>query len=125
MCADFLPQQVDLTDEGDSFVGYSGYALICTTTREQDMSPSSTLSVQWLDPDGRVVDGDSFSISGSQGPSNDIVLTSRLSFNTLLTSHTGVYTCRSLLTIPGTDIYNHSMNETIFVSVKCKSNNYM
>ena len=84
----------------------------------------STLSVQWLDPNGSVVDGDSFSISGTPGPSSDIILTSRLSFLNLLTSQSGEYRCRSLLSIPGTGISNHHVKGSFFVEVNCESNNY-
>lgn len=115
----FPPQRVNLTDEGIPTAGYSGYTLICTTTREQDLSPLSTLSVQWLGPDGRVVDGDGFIINGIQGPSNTIMLTSRLTFVSLLPSQTGEYTCRSLLTIPDTEVTNHTVDATITVEVKC------
>jgi hypothetical protein len=84
------------------------------------MSPSATLSLQWLDSDDKIIDGEKFSISGIQGPSNKVMLTSRLLFDRLLTSHTGVYKCVSFLTIPGTDVYNYSVNETIRVSVESK-----
>ena len=80
----------------------------------------STLTVQWLDPDGRIVDGDSFRVNGAQGPSSDVVLTSKLTFLNLSTSQSGQYTCRSLLTIPGTSISNHPVHSSFSVEVNCE-----
>lgn len=122
----FPPQHVNITDEGISIAGSSGYTLICTISRELDLSSTSTLSVQWVDPDGSVVDGDqnSFSITGMQGPSNDAILTSRLTFLNILTSQSGQYTCRSLLTVPGTSINNHPIDGSFLVEVNCKSTDY-
>lgn len=120
----FPPQHVNVTDEGTSIAGSSGYTLICTITRERDLSPMSTLSVQWLDPDGSVIDGDGFSVSGTQGPSSDIVFTSRLTFLNLLTSQSGHYICRSLLTIPGTGISNYPVDSSFFVEVNRESKDY-
>ena len=101
-----------------STAGYSGYTLVCTTNREADLRSSSTLSVQWLDSDGNLItDGDGLIITGSQGPSNDISLTSRLTFNSLLTSQAGLYTCRTLLTIPGT-VVDHPVEYNFTVAVK-------
>ena len=117
----FPPQHVNVTDEGTSIAGSSGYTLICSITREQDLSPMSTLSVQWLDPDGSVVDGDGFRISGTRGPSSDTVFTSRLTFLNLLTSQSGQYICRSMLTIPGTGIINYPVGSSFFVEVNCES----
>ena len=65
----------------------SSYILLCTTTREYQLSSSSTISVQWLGPDGLEISGRSFSITGSEGPTYDVIVTSRLIFNSLLTSH--------------------------------------
>lgn len=122
---DFPPQHVNVTDEGTSIAGSSGYTIICTITREQDLSPMSTLSVQWLYPNGSVVDGDAygFNISGITGPSSDIILTTRLTFLNILTSQSGEYSCRSLLSIPGTGISNRPVKGSFFVEVNCESNN--
>ena len=40
------------------------------------MSSLSTISVQWLGSDGLKVAGDDFSITGNEGPSTDVVITS-------------------------------------------------
>ena len=84
----------------------------------------STLSVQWLDPDGIVVDGDGFNISGMQGPSNDVLFTSRLTFLNLLTSQSGQYICRSRMSIPGTDISSYPIDSSFLVEVNCESKGY-
>ena len=119
--SDFPPQIINVTDGGVSSAGYSGYTLICTTNREADLPSSSTLTIQWLNPDGNAITtGNGFTISGTQGPSNDISLTSRLTFSTLLTSQAGLYTCRTLLTIPGT-VVDHSVEYNFAVTVKRKS----
>ena len=60
--ADFPPQHVTISEEGISIAGYSSYTLLCTTTREHQLSSSSTISVQWLGSDGLEVSGRSFSI---------------------------------------------------------------
>ena len=119
--ADFPPQLVNMTHEGVSTAGYSGYTLSCTTSREEDLNPSSTLTLQWLDPDGiQITSGDRFTISGNQGPSRHFNITSRLTFNSLYTSQAGIYTCRTLLTITGT-IVDHTVTHNFTVTVKCKS----
>ena len=85
------------------------------------MSSLSTISVQWLSSDGLKVAGDGFTMTGSEGPSTDAVITSSLTFNSLLTSHAGEYTCRTSLTISGTEVVNHTVDVTFTVRVKCKS----
>ena len=118
--ADFPPQLGTITYEGVSTAGYTGYALVCSTNREAALNPASTLSVQWLDPNGNVImRGDDFSISGTQGPSSDVNITSRLTFNSLTTSQAGLYTCRTFLTIPGTGI-DHQVEYNFTVTVKCE-----
>ena len=100
--------------------GYSGYTLVCTTNREAGLNPASTLTIQWLDSDGNVItSGDDFSISGTQGPVNDVNITSKLTFSSLMTSQAGLYTCRTLLTIPGT-VVDHTVEDNFTVSVKCE-----
>lgn len=112
-----------ITDEGLSIAGLSGYTLICSTSKNQFLSSSSTLAIQWLDTNDMVItrsreDSSIFTVS-SFGPTADTVLTSRLTFNSLYTSQAGMYTCRTLLTIPGT-VTNHTMEVKFLVSVKCK-----
>ena len=69
----------------------------------------------------KFLDVASLYITGSEGPTNDVIVTSRLIFNSLLTSQAGEYTCRTLMTIPGTEILNHTVDATFTVIVKCKS----
>ena len=115
----FPTQFVDVTAEGISIAGFSGYTLICNTSREPDLPPTTTLAVQWLDPRGSVTSsGENFTISGV-GPTTDVGLISRLVFNSLYTSQAGDYTCRTLQTIPGT-VINHPELFTFPVQVKCE-----
>ena len=117
----FPTQEVHpITTEGISTAGFSGYTLICNTSKESDLPSTSTLVVQWLDQRGNLINaaGVNFTVSGS-GPTTDTVLTSRLTFNHLYTSQAGVYTCRTLLTIPGT-VSNHTELTSITVYVKCQ-----
>ena len=115
----FPIQFADVTAEGISTAGFSGYALICNISREPDLPPTSTLAVQWLDPRGNVISsGENFTIS-SAGPTTDIRLISRLVFNSLYTSQAGDYTCRTLQTIPGI-VRNHPEPVTFTIQVKCK-----
>ena len=104
-----------------STAGYSGYTLVCTTNREAGLNPASTLTIQWLDSDGNMItSGDDFFITGTQGPVSDASITSRLTFNSLMTSQAGLYTCRTLLTIPGT-VVDHVVEDNFTVTVKCES----
>ena len=110
-----------MSAEGPSIAGFSGYTLICNTSKEPDLVSTSTLAVQWLDQRGSIIrDGVNFTISGS-GPTTDTVLTSRLTFNNLYTSQAGVYTCKTLLSIPGT-INNHPELTQFTVYVKRELN---
>ena len=109
----------DVTAEGVSTAGFSGYILICNISREPDLSSTSALAVQWLDPRGNIIrSGENFTIYFI-GPTTDVSLISGLVFNSLYTSQTGVYTCRSLLTIPGI-VRNHPELVTFPVQVKCE-----
>jgi hypothetical protein len=86
----FPTQFIDVTAEGISAAGASGYTVICNTSREPDLPPTSTLEVQWLDPRGSVISsGENFTISGV-GPTTDVRLISRLVFNSLYTSQAPV-----------------------------------
>ena len=117
----FPPQNVTVTDEGMSIAGYSDYSLLCTVNRNQHLSSSSMISIQWLGPDGlEVSEENQFIITSSEESTNDIVVTSSLIFNSLLTSQAGEYTCRTSMTIPGTDVLNYTVDQTFIVSVKCK-----
>ena len=119
----FPTQLVDpIADEGTSTAGsVSGYTLICSTSKEPDLPTTTTLAVQWLGPRGNVISrGTNFTISGA-GPTTDDVLTSRLTFNNLYTSQAGMYTCKTLQTIPGT-VTNHPEGVTFTVQVKRKLN---
>ena len=114
-----VTQFIDITAEGIPTAGFSGNALICNTSREPDLPPTSTLAVQWLDPRGNIISsGENFTISGV-GPTTDAGLISRLVFNRLYTSQSGPYICRSLQTIPGR-IINHPESVMFSVQVKCE-----
>ena len=115
----FPTQFVDVTAEGISTAGFSGYTLICNTSREPDLPPTSTLAVEWLDPRGNVISsGENFTISAA-GPTADVCLISRLTFNRFYTSQAGDYTCRTFQTIPGT-VINHPELLTFPIQVKCE-----
>ena len=115
----FPTQIVYVTAGGIPAAGFSGYTLICNTSREPDLPPTSTLAVQWLDPRGSVISsGENFTIFGV-GPTTDVYLISRLVFNSFYTSQAGVYTCGTLQTIPGT-VINHLELLTFPVQVKCE-----
>ena len=104
-----------------SIAGYTGYSLLCTVTREQDLSSLTIISIDWFDPSGLEILGSDQAINiSSEGSTNDATITSRLIFNSLLTSQAGEYTCRSLMTIPGTDIFNYTVDEAFTIAVKCK-----
>ena len=117
---DFPPQIVtSLAADGNSTAGLPGYTLTCIVNRNILLSNSSILEVEWLGRDSSVISrGANFSISNS-GPTNDAELISRLSFNNLFTSQAGQYTCRTLLTIPGT-VNRHLVEQIFTVHVKCE-----
>ena len=116
--ADFPPQSASITDEGDPAAGSSNYILVCFIER-RDLSNSSTLAIQWLDHHGNELINGANSTISDFGPTNDSVLTSKLKFNNLFTSQAGNYTCKSLLTIPGT-VTNYPYLVTFTVKVKCE-----
>ena len=120
MLTGFPLQNVTVTDEGVSTAGYAGYSLLCTVTREPDLSSLTTISIQWLDPSGLEISGDQTINISSEGSANDDIVTSALVFDSLLTSQAGEYTCRTAMTIPGTDIFNYTVDEAFTVTVKCK-----
>ena len=97
---DFPIQFLDVTARGISTAGFSGYATPAGSLIFH------TLAVQWLDPRGNIIRStENFTIS-FDGPTTDVHLISRLIFNILYTSQAGVYTCRTLHTIPGI-VMNH------------------
>ena len=117
----FPAQNVTVTNEGVSIAGYAGYSLLCTVTREQDLSSLTIISIEWFDPNGLEILGSDQAINiSSEGSANDPIITSRLIFNSLLTSQAGEYTCRSSMTIPATDIFNYTVDEAFIITVKCK-----
>lgn len=119
MIVGFPPQNATVFHEGDFTAASSNYVLVCSVEREEDLSNTSTLAVEWLDPRGNVIsDGSNFTISDA-GPTTNSTLTSRLYFNSLYTSQAGNYTCRSLLTIPGT-VTDNPFPVTFTVNVKRK-----
>ena len=139
--AGFPSQNVTVTEEGLSIAGYLDYALLCTVTREQHLSSSSIISIQWLGPNGLISTGENFTVNNSEGSGSgydtlDVLrdaftttyyveqsanmVTSRLQFKHLLTSQAGEYTCRTFLSIPSTQILNYSVVEMFTVTVRRK-----
>ena len=119
-CIGFSPQLVNITGEEELTAGYAGYTLVCLAERENHLPTSSSIAAQWFGPDNTLInDGMNFIISGSS-TTTSTVLTSRLTFNSVYTSQAGVYTCRTLLTIPGV-VINDSVEVNLTVKVKCKS----
>lgn len=62
---------------------------------------------------------DVFTITSVQESKN--VVTSRLLFNSLMTSQAGEYTCRTLLSIPNIDVFHHAVDQILTVVIECKS----
>ena len=116
---EFPTQVADITAEGIATAGFSGYTLICSTSREPGLPPTSTLAVHWLGPRGCIISsGENFTVSGV-GPTTDANLISRLVFNRLYTSQSGHYICTTFQTIPGR-VINHPESVTFSVEVKCE-----
>ena len=120
-CIVDFPRQIiaSITADGSSTAGHHGYTLTCVVNRNIWLSNLSTLEVEWIGTDSNVIShGANFSVFSS-GPTNDVELTSRLTFNSLFTSQAGEYTCRTLLTIPGT-VNRHLVEQAFTVQVKCE-----
>ena len=113
-------QNVSIIEEGLSTAGHPGYMLLCTVLREQLLTSSTTLSLQWLDSEGLeiVSGGENFVIE--EGSPSGFALTSTLAFTSLITSLAGEYVCRASMTIPCTEILNHTVDSLYTVTVKCE-----
>lgn len=100
--------------------------LLCTAVREQHLTNLTIISLQWLDSYGlEVVSDREISVSENEliegRSASGVALTSMLVFNSLVTSLAGEYTCRASMTIPCTEVRNHTVASLFTVTVKCES----
>ncbi len=75
------------------------YYLTCTVTVIDGLM-ADAVSVTWLGPDGSVVDGENTTTSVFLSNSST-VLSSRLTFHPLRSTHGGNYTCKATILVPG------------------------
>ena len=100
----------------------SEYTLVCQGTRGVDQADGTTLEVEWFNPDGVPITGETSGvmITGVTNITTNATLISYLSFPTLHTSQAGPYTCRVKHTIPDTSITDHSILSSSVVTVESK-----
>ena len=85
------------------------HTLVCTATKNASLS-TAVLEVEWLGPNGPLVDGqDGITIAGEPSTMDNNTLTSSLTFTNLVTSQGGMYTCSVNLTIPEANITDHNV----------------
>ena len=105
---------IDIHSSGASTAGQA-HTLTCIATLVENLVVESTL--KWLDADGRVVGGNDIIVGPPITTGTNTTIT--LTFNPLLTSHGGRYTCRAGVNISAISLSNS--NETSDVVVQSKS----
>ena len=100
----------------------SEYTLVCQGTRGVDQADGTTLEVEWFNPDGVPITGETSGvmITGVTNITTNATLISYLSFPTIHTSQAGPYTCRVKHTIPDTSITDQSILSSSVVTVQSK-----
>ena len=108
---------MDITaPDGTPSAGES-YTLTCTVEVVERLVV--TPDVEWLDPDNNVVaTGGDITVGSPETSGTTTTLT--LTFNPLLTSHGGEYTCRANITIEKISIIDLSNTDSIDVIVQSK-----
>lgn len=94
--------------------------LLCNAT--QNSFPEFEIS--WLDPSGQVIDSSNLYFAMRNVEVNGTFISNELTFNHLLTSQAGQYTCIVNMTIPGL-ITDFSGSKTINVIVQCEYASYV
>ena len=114
--SDFPVQQIDLPGDVTALAG-AEHTLVCTATKNASLS-TAVLEVEWLGPNGPLVNGqDDITIAGE--PSTmDNTLTSSLTFTNLVTSQGGMYTCSVNLTISEANVTEHNVRRKSSVKIQ-------
>ncbi len=95
---------------------------MCQGTRGVDQVDGTTLEVEWFNPDGVLITGETSGvmITGVTNITTNATFISYLSFPTFHTSQAGPYTCRVNHTIPDTSITDQSILSSSVVTVQSK-----
>ncbi|XP_064386134.1 mucin-2-like isoform X4 [Halichondria panicea] len=98
----------------------SEHTLMCQGVRGDDQADGTTLEVEWFNPDGVLITGETSDvmITGVTDITTDPTLISFLIFPSLQTSQAGPYTCRVNHTIPDTTITDQSILSSSVVTVQ-------
>ena len=89
------------------------------TTTESEGSATDSISNNSGSASGMLKDTNDDQFTVIDGGELSDLISSRLIFNKLMTSQAGEYTCKALLSIPGTNILNHTEEQPFIVIVKC------
>ena len=113
-----LEVMTDVSEAGPVEAGSAGLTLTCTVT-EVISGLTNMPSAHWMGPSGPVTSGDDIVVTETF--SNDTTVTVTLSFSSLHTSHTGLYTCQGTIVSPAAvdDVTITSTPDTVTVSCKC------
>ncbi len=100
----------------------SEHTLVCQGVRGDDQADGTTLEVEWFNPDGVLITGETSDvmITGVTDITTDPTLISSLIFPSLQTSQAGPYTCRVNHTIPDSTITDQSILSSSVVTVQSK-----
>ena len=100
----------------------SEHTLMCQGTRGDDQADGTTLEVEWFNPDGVLITGETSDvmITGVTDITTNATLISSLVFPSLQTSQAGPYTCRVNHTIPDSTITDQSILSSSVVTVQSK-----
>ena len=105
---------IDIHSSGASTAGQA-HTLTCTATVVENLVVEPTL--EWLDTDTNVVGGNSITVGPPVTTGTNTTLT--LTFNPLLTSHGGRYTCRVSINISAISLSNsNEMSDVVVVQSK-------
>ncbi|XP_064386138.1 mucin-2-like isoform X3 [Halichondria panicea] len=98
----------------------SEHTLMCQGTRGDDQAEGTTLEVEWFNPDGVLITGETSGvmITGVTDITTNATLISYLIFPSLQTSQAGPYTCRVNYTIPDSTITDQSILSSSVVTVQ-------